>query len=206
MKMRWVAPPNWPTMPAGFSPPAGWEPDESWPDPPPGWQFWQQTDEPEDSWVKAHVKALSIAGAAVVVVIVGVIVLVGTGGSSKPKAPATIAITGTMTLSQGGSDFADQNFLTSAGRRCNGNGGYDDLSTGAGITVTNPVGTVIATGSLGVGRLVGANKYFGECVFSFTIPAVPIAKIYGIEVSHRGVLHYTPAQIRAHKVQMTIGS
>lgn len=44
MKMRWVAPPNWPPMPEGFEPPAGWHPDPTWPPPPAGWQFWQPAE------------------------------------------------------------------------------------------------------------------------------------------------------------------
>lgn len=37
---RFNPPPNWPTPPAGWSPPADWVPDPSWPPPPPGWQLW----------------------------------------------------------------------------------------------------------------------------------------------------------------------
>ena len=34
------SPPNWPTLPLGWSPETGWQPDPSWPSAPPGWQFW----------------------------------------------------------------------------------------------------------------------------------------------------------------------
>ena len=43
--MRFNPPPNWPQLPAGWSPPPGWEPDPSWPQPPSGWRLWIAEDE-----------------------------------------------------------------------------------------------------------------------------------------------------------------
>jgi hypothetical protein len=191
MKLRWVAPPNWPTMPPNFTPPTGWKPDDSWPEPPPGWQFWQATGE-SDSWLQRHLVAVGGIAAAVLIGL-AVIVLAVSGGNSKQT------ITGDMAIFKG-TDFENPNF-TSFGGTCDGTGGYNDLSSGASVTVTDPAGKVIATGSLGEGHpLKGL-----ACQFKFTITDVPKEKIYGIQISHRGILNYTQAQVDDHQVHATIG-
>jgi len=43
--MRFNPPPDWPQMPAGWSPPPGWEPPPSYPQPPYGWPLWIAEDE-----------------------------------------------------------------------------------------------------------------------------------------------------------------
>lgn len=44
---RFVAPPNWPQPPTGWSPPDGWQAPVDWGQPPEGWQFWvDDADEP----------------------------------------------------------------------------------------------------------------------------------------------------------------
>lgn len=43
--MKFNPPPNWPQLPAGWTPPPGWKPDPSWPEPPYGWQLWIQDNE-----------------------------------------------------------------------------------------------------------------------------------------------------------------
>jgi Domain of unknown function (DUF4041)/Meiotically up-regulated gene 113 len=39
---RFNAPPGWPAVPPGWTPPPGWLADPSWPAAPPGWDFWSQ--------------------------------------------------------------------------------------------------------------------------------------------------------------------
>ena len=43
--MKFNPPPNWPQLPAGWTPPPGWQPDPSWPQPPYGWRLWIADDE-----------------------------------------------------------------------------------------------------------------------------------------------------------------
>ena len=43
--MKFNPPPNWPQVPAGWTPPRGWKPDPSWPEPPYGWPLWVADDE-----------------------------------------------------------------------------------------------------------------------------------------------------------------
>lgn len=44
MPYRFNPPPNWPAMPAGWSPPRNWQAPANWPAPPPSWQFWVADD------------------------------------------------------------------------------------------------------------------------------------------------------------------
>jgi hypothetical protein len=90
MNMRWVAPPNWPPTPEGFTPPAGWQPDPSWPPPPPGWQFWQPAGIDVNAgrpWWKRLSPAQTgwIAGGAIVLVIIVAVIVAGMRHSSGRK-------------------------------------------------------------------------------------------------------------------------
>jgi len=42
--VRFNPPPNWPALPAGFTPPAGWQPDPKWGGVPYGWPLWIDND------------------------------------------------------------------------------------------------------------------------------------------------------------------
>jgi hypothetical protein len=93
--------------------------------------------------------------------------------------------------------------FVSDGKRCDGTNGFADLTVGAPVTVMNAAGNTIATGVLGLGHPV--HDAFA-CVFRFTVNGVPKQSVYGIEVSHRGVLRYTQAQVAAHDVRAFIGN
>jgi hypothetical protein len=93
----------------------------------------------------------------------------------------------------------------SAGDSCSGTGGYDDITAGAQVTVTNESGTTLATGNLGQGTFDGS-----ACVFDFTIPKVGKAKFYRVSAgkSSRGGPQYSYQDMtRAHwSAQLTLGS
>jgi hypothetical protein len=46
---KWIAAPNSPQPPQGWTPEPGWRPDPAWGPPPPGWVFWFDGDDPADS-------------------------------------------------------------------------------------------------------------------------------------------------------------
>jgi hypothetical protein len=91
--------------------------------------------------------------------------------------------------------------LTDNELTCRGGGGFDDLREGTQVVVTDAAGKTIALGQLGAGswkRNVG-------CIFLFTVPDVPAGeKFYGLEISHRGRVQYTAAQLAA-PVELSIG-
>lgn len=92
-------------------------------------------------------------------------------------------VTGDLTLSDGG---------TKDGAVCSGSEMYSDIVPGMQIVVSDPAGTVVAIGALGEGVSKGS-----DCVFPFTIAHVPkMEKFYGVTISQRGTLTYTPKQMR----------
>jgi hypothetical protein len=86
---------------------------------------------------------------------------------------------------------------------CGGRGGYSDISEGAQVTVRDDAGKVIATGHLGAGGWASGMS----CRFDFTIGSVPDAEFYQVEVSHRGPMSYSRADMEAMhwSVEMTLG-
>ena len=77
---------------------------------------------------------------------------------------------------------------------CRGTGGYGDIDEGTEVTVTDEAGTVIGNGRLGEGRYLE-----DACAFRFTIPRVPMAKFYKIQISkeQRGELSYSYEELEA---------
>lgn len=107
--------------------------------------------------------------------------------------PKSFRVTGTLTLQ-------DSDGYTGTST-CAGKRGYDDIGQGAQVTVSDAAGATVAIGRLGPGE----KQSFG-CVFNFSVPDVPAGKsFYGIEVSHRGVLKYTEAEISTANLALTLG-
>jgi len=87
---------------------------------------------------------------------------------------------------------------------CYGYEGYDDIKTGTQVTVADQGGTLIGTGSLGRGVL---NEDRTRCTFPFIIHGLPDATFYAIEVSRRGELTYSAAEMEQMdwRVAFTLG-
>lgn len=85
---------------------------------------------------------------------------------------------------------------------CKGDGGYSDIREGATVTVRDEAGVTIGTGRLSEGAL-GSNV----CVFEFTPIRLPPAEFYSVEVSHRGAITYSQAEMVASGwvVALTLG-
>lgn len=96
-------------------------------------------------------------------------------------------------------------FLAQSGVSCGGTGGYSDMQPGAGIQVSNQAGTILATGSLGSGTTTGSDG--STCQFTFSIPHVPDAPFYQIEVSHRGNVTFSRSQLEQNDwtAEMSLG-
>ncbi len=76
--------------------------------------------------------------------------------------------------------------------KCVGQGGYSDIHEGAQVVISDATGKTIAIGQLKSGIAVVGVK----CSFYFTVEAVPGDEdFYGIEVSHRGRVQYSRAQL-----------
>ncbi len=121
--------------------------------------------------------------------IVGAIVIAACSSGGEPSPTPAQTLQGTMTLSDG---FTKSSFGLAATRFCEGEGGYDDMREGAQVTVRDGSDELIASGRLAEGEVVT-----GGCEFSFAVQDVPTAAFYTIEVSHRGGLAYSAAEMEA---------
>lgn len=122
----------------------------------------------------------------------GIPILIGLIGFGAWKAyessrPAKHDITGLMTLN-------DDSTRWYTGDPCSGAGGYSDIDEGAQVTVTNEKGDTIATGYLGQGETISSKV----CAFKFTVENAPDAKFYAVEVSRRGELRFSKAEMEAN--------
>lgn len=113
------------------------------------------------------------------------------GGATLTPAP-TVPIRGTLTLTTGDLQWHEG--------ACRGIAGFSDLVDGAGVTVKDGKGEVIAVGSLHVDKARSSNP---RCVFAFSIDA-PDSAFYAVEVSHRGALTYSKADALAG-LALTLG-
>jgi hypothetical protein len=110
--------------------------------------------------------------------------------SSSAAAPAAITVIGAVTLQRG------QFVWNSQAAGCQGLSGFADIRPGTQVTVTDASGKVVAVGSLDQGTAEGITEEGGlsratSCSLPFKVSGVPRgAGPYGVEVSHRGVLHY----------------
>lgn len=83
--------------------------------------------------------------------------------------------------------------------------GYDDIHTGTSVTVTDAEGAVIGLGSLRAGTMTGSGAT-RICTFPFLVENVVAGKgFYGIEVSHRGKVNFSEADLKALATQISLG-
>lgn len=179
------------TEPPAYQPEPTWAPPTGQPLPPP--------QQPQTPW---HLPPAPKTGlrtsqkwmiAGLITALIGVGLTFGTKalGHHSFTTRGTISLTSTT----GG--------LGGLGATCFGRGGYSDLASGAAVDVSDNAGKVIAIGQItGNGTTVGTST----CVLPFTVSGVPAGKrFYGVTVTHRGVVQFTEAQMKAG-VSLTIGS
>lgn len=120
----------------------------------------------------------------------------------KPSAPAMINISGTIAVRGG----VSQNGLD--GEACATTGaGYKDIQAGVQVVITDAASKTVALATLGPGtmrRPGGPDDFERHCVFSFAAPAPAGHDFYGVEVSHRGRVQFTAAQVKA-PLELTLG-
>jgi hypothetical protein len=132
-------------------------------------------------------RLLILAGAVVAVVVAVVAVVSLTGGDSK------IAVKGGVLLTT--------ESINSSQGRCAGSGGYEDMDAGTSVTIFDASGTTIATSTLDKGTPTDAVG--SSCLFTFEAQ-VPSGDFYAIEVSHRGKVTFTKAEMHDGPV-LTLG-
>ena len=134
----------------------------------------------------------------------------GCGGHSKPA--TTVTVKGKITITDNDSTATD--FTWDEPDLCQSAGGYQDIAPGASVTVHDAAGKVIGLGTIeGRGHAGGFSDLGGEfgkiattCTFAFTVSDVPQQpKFYGVQVTHRGIVTFSAAQVGAGQVALSIG-
>lgn len=130
-------------------------------------------------------------GALLAAVVVIVLIVTQTGGSAGRTLHGTLVLT-------------DKNGAWTTGALCKGSGGYSDISTGQQVVVKDKSGTILATGKLGIGNATS----FETCDFTFEVKNVSGADFYTVEVTHRGGLTYSKADLASKDwtVDVSLGS
>ena len=123
-----------------------------------------------------------------------VLALAACGGGDESGGESGQSISGTMTMI-GFSAQLEFDSTADWGDGCEGREGYDDIVGGAQVLVSDEAGTTIASSRLEPGEIVRAHDGIITCEWSFEIADVPEAKFYEIEVSRRGGLKYSKAEM-----------
>lgn len=136
-----------------------------------------------------------VTGLAGLVVGAGVVGLAWGLSAAGPSTPKTFTLRGSMTLTGDNIPTGDTD------EDCTGYSGYGDITEGAGVTVYDSTGKVVATGALGTGKPVSAS-----CVFPVRVPGVPEgSKFYQVEISHRGKVTVSASEAKAGWFAASLG-
>jgi hypothetical protein len=133
------------------------------------------------------------------------ITLAGCGTSTPAAAPspkpALHTLHGTLLLEKADGS-AWEGIPRPLAADCIGLGFYSDLQAGAPVTVKNEAGAIVGIGSLSDGAWAkgggGTTDQVVGCTFSFSVPNLPAANFYTVEVSHRGGLTYSRAELESN--------
>ncbi|WP_326791580.1 hypothetical protein OHA79_02760 [Streptomyces sp. NBC_00841] len=114
--------------------------------------------------------------------------------ADEGRAPEPFGTDGTLTVIKVGAGLE-------TGELRSGTNGSSDIDFGTQVNITDAAGTLVATGSLDFGEKTEAG-----CTFAFTVDDItPGSKFYTVEASHRGGLTQTEADLRAGKLEFTLG-
>lgn len=118
---------------------------------------------------------------------------------AKPK-PKTTTVHGTLTLQVG--DAANIDNIN-----CRGMDGYDDISSGASVSITDASNKTIGIGTLSGGAVTmqSGKDLMDHCTFEWSIDDVPLkSKFYEIHIANRDGPKFTRAQIQ-EEVGLSLG-
>ena len=132
------------------------------------------------------------------------VTVVASATTTAPVEPATFTLTGTLT----------RKFSQGAGTACNpGTDGFGDIRMGAAVTVYDESSKVLAVGELGRGSFVAIPKAtyangggeVGTCTYPLSVPGVPAATMYQVEIAHRGKVVVSPEDAKAGAFAAELG-
>ena len=147
--------------------------------------------------------------AAIAAIVAGLAVSAVAGayvGARLERGPASHTLLGEITIVRGEGILGGYQ----DGQPCSGAYGYNDLHTGAPVTVLNGSGATIASGTLNEGRFqLGSTPSQNTCTFAFTVQGVPNTAAYEVRAGsgRRSGPRYTRAELVQHhwRVDLTLG-
>jgi hypothetical protein len=129
--------------------------------------------------------AVGLAIATLVLAVVAVLALLASGLLTPRH-----TITGDYILVD---TVQDPLLIAADGSGCRGANGYEDIGPGTPVTLRDGAGALLGTATLSAGKASAT-----ECDFTFSIPDVPEVDAYTVEVSHRGRVTNTLADMKEH--------
>ena len=110
----------------------------------------------------------------ILTVSLAVLLLAGIGAYLLLR-PGTFDLHGTLVL--------DSEWQVGSNHTCSGKATYEDVREGAQVVITDPAGTTVALGHLGLGK----PKEPVGCGFPISVPDVPAGhRIYGVAIPGHG--------------------
>ena len=148
-----------------------------------------------------------VIGSVSLVAAMAVVVAVVVTGAVSP-AP-TINVRGEITLKASeaatpvpsvGTAYNEKFLVLAGGQNCTGWHGFDDIAEGAAVTVRDDSDHIIGDGKLRSGVFDGKQ----ECALHFFIDGLPDRPYYQVEVTHRGRVTVSRADLINSGVHLTL--
>lgn len=148
--------------------------------------------------------ALAVLVLGVGAAVAGILTARGDYATATPTPSSTLG--STMNV-RGGVALAKFDYAI-VGGACVGRGGFDDIAPGAQVKITDRGGALIGLGSITQGVVVDSDngKTKDACLLLWTVDDVPrFQQFYGVEVSHRGIVQATEAQLIGGEFTLSLG-
>ena len=114
----------------------------------------------------------------------------------------TLTAAGSITTPINEDAVLDGTLTTDNGSPCLSDDGYDDISSGAQVIITDAAGKTVGVGYLGHGKVADDGS---TCKFSFAIKDITAgSKFYGVHVGNqnRGVVQEKPAELKSIELEL----
>jgi hypothetical protein len=164
-------------------------------------QFGQPPAAPKPKRRRSRTALLLVAG-AIAAAGLGIAAVAASALVVGPKVGEAVEESSTFDIA-GYFELVDEDVHVGGGT-CKGVGGYSDISNGAQVIVTDAAGQTVALGQI----TDGFNNYPGHCRFKVVVRGVPKGSdFYGIEVTHRGRVQFSAADIaKPVSLSLSLGS
>jgi hypothetical protein len=140
-----------------------------------------------------------VAGTTLLAMIIAVSVAATLNLSGSKSKPASKTAYGVVSIPNHSYFVTD---TTTSADGCHGTGDYTDLAGGGTVTISDNVGTIIATTHLAPGKI----DVNGFCEFNFSAPKVPTNRgPYGVQITRRKIVEVNESDLFS-LITLTLGN